>query len=101
MTFLAARKSEAEERHARRLRRWVSQHSGFESAERILRSGEFDLALIAFWESPAELLPLIRRVSPGTRVVVNSIDIHFLRNARRRSGRAASAPPSAPTRRAS
>jgi GT2 family glycosyltransferase/glycosyltransferase involved in cell wall biosynthesis len=82
VTFLA-REEHAEERHARRLRQMgVATHSGFGTAERILRSGGFDLALIAFWEPAAELLPLIRKVSPDTRVIVNSMDIHFLRNAR-------------------
>ncbi len=82
VTFLA-REEEAEERHARRLRQMgVATHSGFGAAERILRSGGFDLALIAFWEPAAELLPLVHKVSPDTRVIVNSMDIHFLRNAR-------------------
>ena len=54
-----------------------------------LRSSGFDLALIAFWELAAELLPLLRRHSPETTVVINSIDVHFLRNARRSFGRGA------------
>lgn len=82
VTFLA-REEQAEERHARRLRQMgVATHSGFGAAERIMRSGGFDLALIAFWEPAAELVPLIRKVSPETRIIVNSMDIHFLRNAR-------------------
>ncbi len=60
----------------------VATHSGFGAAERILRSGGFDLVLIAFWEPAAELLPLVRKLSPDPRIIVNSMDIHFLRNAR-------------------
>ena len=67
----------------------VATHAGFGDAERLLRSNDFDLALIAFWELAAELLPLLREHSPATRVVINSIDVHFLRNARRSFGQRA------------
>jgi glycosyltransferase involved in cell wall biosynthesis len=89
VTFLAREEQGvAEERHAQRLRQMgVATHAGFGAAERLLRSNSFDLALIAFWEPTAELLPILHRLSPATRIVVNSIDIHFLRNARRSLGR--------------
>jgi len=88
VTFLAREEQGvAEERHARRLREMgVATHAGFTGAERILRSNRFDLAIVAFWELAAELLPQIRALSPSTRVVVNSMDLHFLRNARRSFG---------------
>ncbi|MDQ1532378.1 MAG: hypothetical protein QOF28_139, partial [Actinomycetota bacterium] len=91
VTFLAREEEGvAEERHANRLRQMgVATHAGFGAADRLLRSNGFDLALIAFWEPAAELLPLIRKLSPDTRVVINSIDIHFLRNARRSFGQRA------------
>jgi GT2 family glycosyltransferase/glycosyltransferase involved in cell wall biosynthesis len=77
----------AEERHANRLRQMgVATYAGLGVAERVLRSSEFDLAIIAFWELAAELLPLLRKQSPNTRVVINTIDVHFLRNARRSFG---------------
>ena len=62
VTFLAREEEGvAEERHANRLRQMgVATHAGFGAAERLLRSNDFDLALIAFWELAAELLPLIR-----------------------------------------
>ena len=84
VTFLAREEQGvAEERHARRLRQMgVATHTGFGAAEGLLRSNSFDLALIAFFEPAAQLLPLLREHSPNTRVVINSIDIHFLRNAR-------------------
>ena len=91
VTFLAREEEGvAEERHANRLRQMgVATHAGFGATERILRSSGFDLALIAFWEPAAVLLPVLRRLSPDTRVVINSIDIHFLRDARRAFGQRA------------
>jgi len=84
VTFLA-RDDEGvtEQRHAIRLREMgVETHTGFEGAERLLRSNDFDVAVIAFWELAHELLPKLRELSPTTRVIVNSVDVHFLRTAR-------------------
>jgi GT2 family glycosyltransferase/glycosyltransferase involved in cell wall biosynthesis len=85
VTYLAREEQGvAEERHAQRLRQMgVATHAGFGSAERLLRSNEFDLAVIAFWELADKLLPLFRSESSRTRVIINSIDVHFLRSARR------------------
>ena len=88
VTFLAREDAAVTElRHAERLRNLgVATHNGFGNAERLLRSNDFDLAIIAFWGLAAELLPRIRALSPRTRVVINSMDLHFLRNARRAFG---------------
>jgi GT2 family glycosyltransferase/glycosyltransferase involved in cell wall biosynthesis len=88
VTFLAREGEDlVEERHARRLRSMgVATHAGFADVDRLLRSNEFDLAIVAFWELAAELLPQLRRHSPATRVVVNSVDVHFLRLARQSFG---------------
>lgn len=51
--------------------------------EQLLTPGRFDLAILAFWHIAERWLPIIRKVSPTTRVVVDSIDLHFLRTARR------------------
>jgi glycosyltransferase involved in cell wall biosynthesis len=51
--------------------------------EDLLMTGRFDLALIAFWPVAETCLPVIRRVSPRTRIIVDSVDVHFVRNARR------------------
>jgi glycosyltransferase involved in cell wall biosynthesis len=85
VTFLAKEEPDvAERRHAERLRRMgVPAYAGFGWAEHLLRSASFDLALISYWEPAATLVPLVRRLSPGTWVVVNTIDLHFLRDARR------------------
>lgn len=89
VTFLAQEEQGvAEERHAHRLRQMgVATHAGFGVADELLRSNDFDLAVIAFWELASELLPPLRAQSPDTRVVIHSIDIHFLRDARRSFGR--------------
>ena len=51
--------------------------------EEVLALGRFDLALLCSWTIGELYLPVIRRVSPETRVVVNSLDLHFLRESRR------------------
>src|SRR4051812_23778096 len=66
VTFLAREEQGvAEERHAHRLcEMGVETHAGFGIAERLLRSNDFDLAVVAFWEPAAELLQLLRERSP-------------------------------------
>jgi glycosyltransferase involved in cell wall biosynthesis len=84
VTFLAT-KEDIESRHAHRLNQLgIPTYVGLDEAEGVVASGEFDLALVAFWEPASRLLPILRAVSPKTRVVVDSIDVHFLREARRR-----------------
>jgi glycosyltransferase involved in cell wall biosynthesis len=91
VTFLSKEEPDvAERRHADRLRRMgVPAYAGHGWAERLLRSNSFDLALISYWEPAATLVPLVRQLSPDTRVVVNTIDLHFLRDARRSLARRA------------
>ena len=66
VTFLAREEEGvAEERHANRLRQMgVATYAGFGAAERLLRSSDFDLALIAFWEPAAEILPAAAEALP-------------------------------------
>ncbi len=52
-------------------------------ADRLIATGKLDLALIGFWHVAEDWAPVVRRLSPETRVVVDSVDLHFLRNARR------------------
>ena len=49
----------------------------------LLGASQFDLALIAFWPNAEMYLPLLRKVSPRTPVLVDSVDLHYLRDARR------------------
>ncbi|MGI9254192.1 MAG: glycosyltransferase family 4 protein, partial [Thermomicrobiales bacterium] len=48
----------------------------------------FDLAVVAFWYIAEELVPLIRSLSPETRIVLDSVDLHFLRRSRQHAGSA-------------
>ena len=48
----------------------------------------FDMALIAFWHLAERHLRTLRVLSPETRVLVDSVDLHFLRQARGAFGRA-------------
>lgn len=75
------------ERYASILRqRGIATYSGFDSdpgLPELIAAGRFDLAIVAFWHTAEMCLPVIRNLSPTTRIVVDSIDLHFLRNARR------------------
>jgi glycosyltransferase involved in cell wall biosynthesis len=79
-------------RHARGGERYVDllQQRGVETYtslgsafEHAIATGQFTVAILAFWYVAEECLPKIRRLSPHTHIVVDSIDLHFLRNARR------------------
>jgi glycosyltransferase involved in cell wall biosynthesis len=89
VTFFTDQEPEAvERRHAERLRRMgVAAYAGAGWAERLLRSASLDLALISYWGPASELIPLVRRLSPQTRVLLNVHDLNFVRDARRSHGR--------------
>jgi O-antigen biosynthesis protein len=79
-------------RHGRGGERYVEvlQQRGVETytslgngLDRAIATGQFAVAILAFWYLAEECIPRIRRLSPQTRVLVDSIDLHFLRNARR------------------
>src|SRR5687768_11619132 len=74
----AARDGRDGARYARLLQqRGVATHVGFgDRIADVVRDGRFDLAVLAFWQVAEELLPVIRRESPTTRVLVDSIDLH-------------------------
>ncbi len=48
----------------------------------LLRAGHFDVALISLFEVAEQYLPLLRTHSPATRVIVDSVDVHWLREQR-------------------
>ncbi|HTJ72563.1 MAG TPA: glycosyltransferase family 4 protein [Actinospica sp.] len=72
-----------QDRYAGLLRRMgVSVHGDVTGgAPHLIESGRFDLAVIAFWHLAERLLPLLRAKSPGTGVVVDSVDLEFVRRA--------------------
>jgi GT2 family glycosyltransferase/glycosyltransferase involved in cell wall biosynthesis len=49
---------------------------------RLIVAEPFDVAILGFWHIAELLMNEIRRSSPRTRVIVDSMDIHFLRHAR-------------------
>jgi GT2 family glycosyltransferase/glycosyltransferase involved in cell wall biosynthesis len=55
----------------------------FKNAELLADRELFDLAILGFWHIAEPIVPVIRRVSPATRIIVDSGDIHLLRHARR------------------
>lgn len=74
-------------RYERALRqRGVAVHDGSGTLDDLVRSQRFDVALLAYWPVAERYLPAIRRESPQTRVIVDSIDLHFLRYARQMLG---------------
>ncbi len=64
--------------------RGIALHDGSTTNfEELVALGCFDLVLFAFWQTAERYLPALRRLSPGTRVIVDSVDLQFLRDARR------------------
>jgi glycosyltransferase involved in cell wall biosynthesis len=84
--FLSER-HEGDDWHVERLRKLgVATFVGYEEAENVVRAGNFDLAVLAFWQPAERLIPVLRQLSPDTRILVDTIDLHFLRDARRSFG---------------
>ena len=73
-----------DQRYVRALaRRGVVAHDAtVQGFECLLGGVEFDLVVFAFWQTAERHLPAIRRISPRSRVVVDSVDLQFLRDAR-------------------
>lgn len=72
------------ERYARLLRqRGIAVWTGFDAhTDDMVASSGFDIAILAFWQLAEGYLPRIRSLSQSTRVVVDAIDLHFIRSAR-------------------
>ncbi len=83
VTFVADNGSDGE-RYARLLRRrGVTVCTGFDShTDEMIATGLYDLAIFAFWELAEAQLPRVRALSPATRVVIDAIDLHFVRSTR-------------------
>ena len=84
VTFVAAAgiHDEVDARSLRRLGIAVYD-AELSSIEVLAESAQFDIALFAFWQIAELMVPLIRAHSPNTRVVVDSVDAQFVRDARR------------------
>jgi len=84
VTFVAAMRID-DEIDARRLRRLgvIVYDAAQIDVEALAATGSFDVALFAFWQIAEQMVPLFRARSPHTRVVVDSVDAQFVRDARR------------------
>jgi hypothetical protein len=73
------------DRYARLLQQQgVAVYNGFgERFERLLTRGRLDVVIFAFWHLAEAQMGLVRRVAPRARILVDTIDLHFLRDARR------------------
>jgi glycosyltransferase involved in cell wall biosynthesis len=73
------------DRYARLLQqRGVPVYNGFgERFERLLTRGKLDAVIFAFWHLAEAQMQLVRRLAPRARILVDTIDLHFLRDARR------------------
>lgn len=56
--------------------------NGFAELEQQLILRPFDVAFLPFYYAAEKFIPTIREMSPHTRIVIDSVDVHFLREAR-------------------
>ncbi len=83
VTFGCLRPPTDPERYARDLeQRGVEVHAPLRKLDSIRDVDGFDLAIIAFWHVAERFLPELREASPSTRVIVDSVDLHFVREMR-------------------
>ena len=85
VSFVARHTNDASDRYAKILQqRGVATYAGIgDEIDQVLGAEHFDLAILAFWHIAESYLPAIRANSPTTRIIVDSVDLHFVRNARR------------------
>jgi GT2 family glycosyltransferase/glycosyltransferase involved in cell wall biosynthesis len=54
----------------------------FVDVEKILGTRSYDDVILSFWDVAEYYLPLIRKYSPQSRIIVDTVDIHFVREIR-------------------
>jgi glycosyltransferase involved in cell wall biosynthesis len=65
--------------------RGIAVYDGYVThIEEVLTAAAYDLVLIAYWPNVERYLPRVRSLSPSTRVLVDSVDLHFVRESRER-----------------
>lgn len=63
--------------------RGIPVYDGFvHSLREVFDDRKPDLTLIAYWPNVERFLPRIRSLAPETRILVDSVDLHFLRESR-------------------
>src|SRR5205823_4070783 len=70
-----ARQAPDGDRYVRLLQqRGVAVYVGFDArVEQLIGASRLDLAVIAFWHTAEDVLPIVRRLAPGTPIVVDSV----------------------------
>lgn len=62
--------------------RGVETHAPLESLDSIRDPSGFELAILAYWYAAERFMPELRQLSPQARVIIDSVDLHFLREMR-------------------
>jgi glycosyltransferase involved in cell wall biosynthesis len=94
VTFGCLRTPTDRERYVRELeQRGVETHAPLRKLDSIRNENGFELAIIAYWHVAQRFLPELRRASPETRIIVDSVDLHFLREMRHELRVDAGSPP--------
>ena len=85
VSFASTSPEPAPRYHRELARRGVPCRTGWgDDIEAWVRHSQFDLAVVAFWHVAEAVAADLRAWSPATTVIVDSIDLHFVREARRR-----------------
>jgi glycosyltransferase involved in cell wall biosynthesis len=80
VTFGCEHASADRERYVRELeQRGVETHAPLESIESLRAAEGFELAIIAYWHVAERFLLSLRQAFPRTRVIIDSVDLHFVR----------------------
>ena len=65
------------------MRRLGHQVQGREiNLQEILNSRQYQWAILSFYDIAIQYLPLVRAFSPKTKILIDTVDIHFIREAR-------------------
>ena len=84
VTFVAQHAAQGSRYERLLQQRGIETHVGFgEATDDLISAADFDLAILVFWDVAEQHIEFLRTASPRTLVIVDSIDLHFLRNARR------------------
>ncbi|MBI4870254.1 MAG: glycosyltransferase [Candidatus Riflebacteria bacterium] len=86
VTFVAQHQVRGSEPYAQLLNeRGVKTVARFDGGalDELLHEVPFSLALLTSWQLAELAMPLLRMRSPGTRIAIDSVDLAFVRNARR------------------
>ena len=83
VTFGCLRTPTDRERYVRSLeQRGVETHAPLKRLDSIRNASEFQLAILIYWHAAERFLPDVRQASPSARVIIDSVDLHLLREMR-------------------